>query len=131
MRPGAGHDRLGDVNDRGGAHVHRAVEDHVDVKGGDLPALAAVDDGQAAAGQPGIYSHYPHVRPLLCEHLFESLTGRSDAFRHDTRVQLHTAVPRGQRPPRRKQGFCGSQRAGQNEGALQRADQSEGHIAGL
>ena len=37
--------------------------DHVDVKGDDLAALAALDDGQAAAGQPGIDSHYPNVSP--------------------------------------------------------------------
>ena len=104
--------------------------DHVDVQRDDLAALTALDDGQPAARQPGIDSHYPHVSPF-CEHLFESLTGGSDAFGHDTRCQRDAAVPRSQRPARGQQRFGAAQRAGQNERALQRADQRERHLAGL
>ena len=84
---------------------------HVDVQCGDLAALTTLDDRQAAPGQSGVDTHYPHVSPF-CEHLFESLTGGSDAFGHDTRCQGDAAVPRSQRPSRCQQRFGAAKRAG-------------------
>ena len=45
--------------------------------------------------------------------------------------QLNASVPRRQRPSGGEQRLGVAQCAGENERALQRADQGEGHIAGL